>query len=238
MTPTLTRSAPALLGTPIPGVEFKRSCVVIGKEVTIDQILRLVDGVVEVSGGTQWWMGDLGLRIQSDKRAEYLERNPALSPDMEREVSAEWFAREYTRTYAEGREIDEGSWRNCVMISRFWPAESRSDSLSFSHHVAAMTAAGGASGKLREAAKWLERAADAGWTAAELRRQVNLSLADPNRPKPKEPEANIYLPLDEADKWSIKHQGDKLDPEYAAMLLVRWQALIGFIEKLKASVAK
>lgn len=192
----------------VPGVAWKRNAVLFSEQQKVETLNKLASAALEVSGGAAWWLGDIGLALQEQKGAHYITGR------------------------AEVLGVDEGYWMNCVSLCRFFKPSQRCETLTVHHHAVAMKAAGGASGDIKTATRWLTMAAESGWSAAELRKHVNLSLASAPKPKNDALE-NPFAPVDEADKWATQHKADTTSPQHAAQLLTRWQALVEYIELLR-----
>ena len=231
-----------LVQSSIRGVHFETHCVVFSSAQTLESLNKLAAGVCQVEGATAWWLGDIGLEIYRDKVGEWLTANPlpAENPEAfraQRDQDAQEFAEDYLRARSEIVGCKDGYWQNCMALARFYPADQRVGTLTVDHHRAAMVGAGGqelhaSTEARRKAQEWLFKADSEGWTASELRRQVNLALATHTEPKGP-PEQIPFEPLDEADKWAMKNREVKLDQVSASKLLTRFQALIEFLERLK-----
>ena len=224
------------------GVHFEAHCVSFTTAQTLESLNKLAAGVCQVEGATAWWLGDIGLEIYREKFGEYCANNPlpAVSPEAvkpQRDQEAQASAEEYLRARSEIIGCKDGYWQNCQALARFYPASLRVASLTVDHHRAAMVGAGGQElhadcEARRKAQEWLFKADSEGWTASELRRQVNLALAT-HTPPAGPPEQIPFEPLDEADKWAMKNREVKLERDSAQKLLTRFQALIEFLERLK-----
>jgi hypothetical protein len=220
-------------------VTFEQNAIVFSFDPSLETLNRLADGVAKIEGGASWWLGDIGLKIFELKSHEF--RNASMATGMsaeERNALAAAHAWDYIRGRGTVIGYDGGYWEECIKLSRFFPMIDRSMGLTVKHHRAAMRGAGGSDAYQekdahRRAANWLFKAADKGWSAAELRRQINLALATHDEPSG-DPESNAYELLDEADKFAMQHKDDTLSRDSAARLLTRWQALIDFVERLKA----
>jgi hypothetical protein len=76
------------------------------------------------------------------------------------------------RQYGDGEELAEAAGfeyqyvRDCGSVARAYELSSRDDNLTFFHHRTAMAA------PPAQRARWLKRALEEGWGAAELRRQI------------------------------------------------------------------
>lgn len=191
----------------VPGVAFKRNGILFTKDVTPEQLNRMVAGLAELSEGTAWWWGDLGNQLQEKKGAHYVQERASIVG------------------------IDDGYWRNCVQLSRFFELSSRNDNLSAKHHFAAMT---GSKGDKEQAQEWLSSAEKLQWSAADLRKHINIASATSHAPET-EPEENEFEWLDKADTWARGSGGRQIDPASARKILSRIQDLVQFIEKLKAA---
>ena len=231
-----------LLSAPSRGVRFEANAVIFTSAQSLETLNKLARGVTEVEGATAWWLGDIGLHIWKEKRVEYILANPA--PELERatrEQEAEDFANEYLRGRSEIVGCADGYWANCIALARFFPPDQRAKALTVHHHRAAMIGAGGqecheSKEARRVAASWLFKADEGQWSASELRRQISLSLATHNAPTAPA-ERNTYEPLDEADKWAMRHREETLNPDIAQKMLTRFQALIEFLDRLKSIAA-
>lgn len=198
----------------IPGVAFKRNGVIFAKPVKLEGLNKMMAAIVEMEGGTSWWYGDIGLAI-SDRAAE--------------EKKGENYAVER----AEILGISSGHWWDCVSVARFYPNSDRSE-LSWTHHEVAMRGAGGSSGELAKALSWLRQAKEMNWSVSDLRKHVNLALATARPPKAPL-EENAFAQIDELDAWLAKRPAlPVLTAATARTQLVRWQALVSFVDQLKA----
>ncbi len=248
------------------GVEWRRNAVVFSKTFSLEQLSGMAARVAELGDGFAWWLGDIGLEIQArhreanelearklDKKAAQLERDLEHVEGKERDEvrdalrmtekkaaelrdpkgSASWYSPEAS----EAMGIDDGYWRNCVMLCRFFKPSHRNDSLKPKHHITAMYAAGGAGGKVSDATKWLKRAESESWSASELRKQVNLSLAD--APKEPAPLDDPFAELVPADRWAIqfRQKVPALSDADAIKLFTMTQALREFLAELQARVS-
>ena len=215
------------------GVTFRPSSLAFKKAPTLEALNRLARDINRAFLSSPWHSGDVALAIQKIKMAEYYDAHPKKDKDAEDERlrAAQMFAGEYLQAHSDLDEIDHGYRKNCMVVCRFYPSSQRHDDLTFAHHVAAMMG-DGATPDIAKA--WLVQAKKEGWSASELRRQVNLSLADPRTPEQR-PLGNDYKVIDEADQFAIRHQNEELSKEMAALFLTRWQALVSFIERLKAA---
>lgn len=221
----------------VPDAQIKPNAIIFAEEPTLESLNQLAASIKEVEGGTAWWLGDIGLRIQDIKRREWIAANPTLTDELEREAGAARHAQAYTRGRAEILAIDAGYWKNCVSIARFYEPSCRNDRLSVAHHVAAMKGAGGAAGEKESALIWLEKAECNEWSASELRHHVNLSIAV-HRNAEKAPLQQYYKALIAADDWAIKHQNDEINPSVAAAWLIQLQALVAYIHNLENAANK
>ena len=231
-----------LLTAPARGIRFESNAVIFTATQSLETLNKLARCVTEVEGATAWWLGDIGLNIWREKRVEYLLANPC--PELERparETEAADFANEYLRGRSEIVGCADGYWANCIALARFFPPDQRAKALTVHHHRAAMIGAGGqecheSKEAKRVASSWLYKAETGEWSASELRRQISLSLATHTAPTAPA-ERNSYEPLDEADKWAMRHRETDLNPDMAAKMLTRFQALIEFLDRLKSIAA-
>ncbi len=191
----------------IPGVVFKKNGVLMTKPVSVEQLNRMVQGVSELQEGAAWWWGDLGNALQGAKGAHYVSERAAIVG------------------------IDEGYWRNCVQMARFFELSCRHDNLSAKHHYEAMR---GSRGDKEKADEWLCSAEKLDWSCSDLRKHINLSLATVHAPETPAHE-NEFEGLDIADRWAKGSAGIQLDSDRARKILSRIQDLLAFIEKLKAA---
>lgn len=194
----------------VPGVAFKRNGILFTQDVTPEQLNRMVAGLAELSEGTAWWWGDLGNQLQEKKGAHYVQERAGIVG------------------------IDDGYWRNCVQLSRFFELSSRNDNLSAKHHFAAMT---GSKGDKEQAQEWLSSAEKLHWSAADLRKHINIACATSHAPET-EPEENIDEALDAVDQWAKSAMQRQMDPGTARKLLSRMSDLLALIEKLKAAASQ
>lgn len=250
-------------GIDVPGVAITRNACVFKKTLSLDQLNALAAHVTELQGGVAWWLGDVGLEIQArnreanereaqdlDKKARRLERDLEHVEGKEREElrdtlrmiekrAAELRADKgdhYRAKHAEMLGIDAGYWANCVMVARFFAPSSRDEGLSHMHHRVALYAAGGTEGKVADAVKWLRRAAKGNWSAADMRREVNQSLATAQKEPP--PMEDPFAELVPADRWAItaKARVPKMSDDEAIKLFTMTQALREFLAELAARV--
>lgn len=229
-----TKSSIDIIRAEAPNTRFEPNALIFTKPQSLEQLNRLAVGVSKLEGATAWWLGDIGLAIQDAKRAEFKSRNKksSLVTAQDFEAAADAFASEYTTGRADAIGVDDGYWRNCVVLSRFFPASQRCDGLSVHHHRVSLIGAGGAKGEPKLARKWLETATEHGWSASELRRHVNLSLAT-HTPASAEPEVNRWKFLDEADREAVKAKDLVVPREAAVSMLTRFKAIVEFIDRLK-----
>lgn len=217
-----------------PNTRFEPNAVIFTKPQSLEQLNKLAAGVSKLEGATAWWLGDIGLAIQDAKRAEFKAANKKdkLITADDWNAAADAYAREYTTGRADSIGVDDGYWWNCVLLCRFFPSSQRCEGLSVHHHRVALIGAGGAKGDPRQAKKWLETAREHGWSASELRRHVNLSLAT-HTPATAEPEINRWKFMDEADREAVKTKDLEVPREAAVSLLTRFKAIVEFIDRLK-----
>ncbi len=193
----------------IPGVVFKKNGVLMTKPVSVEQLNRMVQGVAELQEGVAWWWGDLGNALQGAKGAHYVSERSAIVG------------------------IDEGYWRNCVQMARFFELSCRHDTLSAKHHYEAMR---GSRGDKEKADEWLCSAEKLEWSCSDLRKHINLSLATVHAPETP-PEENEFEWLDDADHWAKSNMARQMDSGTARKMLSRMKDLLDFIEKVKAAAA-
>ena len=218
----------------IVGAQLNDSAIVFSMKLPVEKLNALARAISKISGSSPWWTGDISLEIQAQKCAEYRAAHPEKDEDIpgELERGGEQFAGEYLALRSQEDGIDHGYRKNCMMVCRFYNPSCRHDTLTFAHHVAAMTGAGGADGKMPVAQQWLKKAAKNRWSAADMRRNVNLALAT-HTPASHEPEYNPYQFLDKADEWAMQHKDDPLTADSAAKLLTRFEALVVFFARLR-----
>lgn len=229
-----TKSSIDIIRADAPGARFDPNAVVFTKPQSLEQLNQLAAGVSKLEGATAWWLGDIGLAIQESRRAEFKAKNkkPPLVTADDWNTQVEAYAREYTTGRAEIIGIDDGHWHNCVMMARFFAPSARAEGLSFRHHYEALSGAGGTKGDPKRAQKWLLSAREHGWSASELRRHVNLSLAT-HTPASAEPEVNRWKFMDEADREAVKAKDMTVPRDAAVSLLTRFKAIVEFIDRLK-----
>lgn len=229
-----TKSSIDIIRAEAPNTRFEPNALIFTKPQSLEQLNRLAVGVSKLEGATAWWLGDIGLAIQDLKRAEFRaknERDPLMTA-ADWNDAADSYAYHYMSVDSETIGVDEGYWSNCIMLSRFFRSSQRCEDLSVHHHRVAMLGAGGAKGEPKLARKWLETATEHGWSASELRRHVNLSLAT-HTPASAEPEVNRWKFLDEADREAVKAKDLVVPREAAVSMLTRFKAIVEFIDRLK-----
>lgn len=211
----------------LPGASVSRTRLMIDDRATDKQLGELGAALVQIDGSRSWWLGDYGLFLQNRKRAEILKADSSLDP-----ADVEAKGLHFMSEKAGVLGIDDGSWKNCVMVCRFFKPSFRHDSLSFGHHVVAMMGGGGALGDPKKAIKWLVKAHENGWSVSQFRENINKANATATTPDAPPPE-NPFEVLDEADKWAHQATTDTINSEAARALLVRWAELLSFMERLK-----
>jgi hypothetical protein len=193
------------------GATVTKSSLMVAEGCSDDQLAEMGVALSVVHASCGWWLGDYGIALQERKGEEYRTGR------------------------AEILGISESLWANCVMIARYFPASRRLEALSIYHHWEAIRGAGGVEkADLKAAIRWLNGAVKNKWSVSQMREQVNKSLAT-LKPPDTPPLENIFLPLDEADKWAHQHlkEANVTDPEHAKALLTRFQELISFFERLR-----
>ncbi len=215
----------------LPCAVVSRSALHVDPRATDKQLGELGAMLVQIEGSRSWWLGDYGLALQQ-RRLDALAKGADGAAPVTDAEELEAKGLHYITGKAEALGIDVGTWRNYVLVARFYKHSYREDALGFVHHIVAMYAAGGASGDPKKAVAWLLKAKEHGWTASKMREAVNKSLAT-NAPPKMPPEENVFAPLDEADHWANGMTHQKINPEAARQLLTRFAALIAFVDKLK-----
>lgn len=225
----------------LPGAGVTRTALVINPKATDKELGELGAALVAIDGSRSWWMGDYALFLYDRKRAELLadltekrkaEGKPLTDEDREDITTA---GTGYLAEKARVLGIDEGSFRNCQSVARFYRKLSyRNDNpaIGFAHHVAAIVGAGGATGEPKRAVAWLIRAEENGWSVSQLREQINRSQSTAKQPE-LEPLANPWQPLDDADEWARQIEITGFTPDAARTQLSRIAALLAFIAKLQ-----
>lgn len=215
----------------LPAAVVSRSALDIDPRATDRQLADLGKSLISIEGSRSWWIGDYGLFLQR-RRLEQLKKGADGAPPVTDKEELEAKGLHYITGKADALGIDVGTWRNYVMVSRFYKPSHRDDEMSFGHHVVAIYAAGGAGGDPKKAISWLIRAKENGWTVSKMRETVNRALAS-NRAPALPPPENLFAPLDEADKWAHNMAEQPINPEAARELLTRFRELVAFVEKLK-----
>lgn len=232
----------------LPGGAATRTSFVVFDGATDRQLHEALSQIRKMSGALAWWLGDVGLVLQERKRTQLakeaieLRTRAAEVPDDESRVKADLLEKaqrleecgviEYTAEFCKAHDLDEGYFRQCVMISRFYDPSVRTNGLKYEHHVVAMRAAGGARGEVKKAQQWLQTAEKAHWKAAELRREVNTAAAG-QKPAEAPQEANAFDELDAADQWALAHGRNVIHPDAAVLMLTRWEALFTFVDRIR-----
>jgi len=211
---------------PLPSASATKTALLINEHATDADLAALGHTLAQVEGSRSWWLGDYGLELQRRKAKEAKASNPNAQDDENDATGLHYMGQR-----ADALGIDEGNWRNCVLVARYFKPSLRTD-ISFGHHYIAMLAAGGAKSDPRKALEWLDKTKTNAWSISQLRHKVNLHLATSKQPELKAP-ANPFAPLDEADRWAIHQQGEDYTPEAAANCLTRFRALIAFIKRLE-----
>jgi hypothetical protein len=233
------------------GVVVSRTGLIIGDEVSDQDLHRAFSQTAKMEKSVAWWIGDLGIAIAERKRAplvakaaELRDRAKNCTDDEDglraaRELRlqadrVEGGQVEYARELAEAHGLNSTYIRDCVMLCRAIPGSSRTDTLTPKHHHAALKAAGTQStgSGLTKAVEWLNVAESEKLTAAALRKRVNQSLAEVRDPI-KPAEENPYKLLDAADSWCIHNASTVYAKAVAANMLVRWQALVALVDNLR-----
>lgn len=209
------------------------TALAINPRATDRELAELGKTLAQVEGARQWWLGDYGIELQRRKRAELKKLKPTLTDEQ-----LDAAASHYTHERAEALAIDPGSWRNCVMVARFYAPSFRHDGphASFAHHYTAMLATG-AHGDTKAAVAWVIKAIEREWSVSDLRRAIaeaNATARPPEAPA----EANPFAPLDEADHWAITQQDVALTPDLARACLTRFAALVAWLDRLRATAAQ
>lgn len=216
------------------------ACVPTATALQIDQrapdkdLLAIGRTISVMVKGQAWWLADLGIELRRRKLKEVKTLHPDLTDE---ELDNK--ARHYVGEVAEVLGIDTAYWHNCVSLGTYFESSLRSENpaITPSHHHLAMQAAGGSASDPKKAVAWLLKAEENQWTVAQMRQQVRQALATgtaPNQP----PEPNPFEALDDADHWAITQQATALSPEMAKACLVRFTALIAFIERLKEAAGE
>lgn len=216
---------------PLPAASATQNGLTINQRATDKEMSDLGHALAQIEGSRQWWLGDYGVEIQRRKMKEAKALNPGIAEEDMRAAG-----RHYMGERADILGIDAGSWHNCVMVARYYELSFRNET-SFGHHYIAMLAAGGAGSDPKKAIAWLLKANEKGWSVAQLRREVNLSLGTAPIPQASA-EANLFAPLDGADHWAATQNETRFTPELAKACLVRFTALIAFVDRLRAVAAQ
>ncbi len=210
----------------LPGAGVTRTALIVNERASDKELAELGAALVSIGGSHSWWIGDYGLFLQNRKRLEHIKQFPDADP-----TEIEDKGRHYMDGKAGALGLDEGNWKFCVMVCRFFKPLVRTN-LSFTHHHEAMKAAGGAGGDVKKAVMWLLRAEENGWSVSMLRAQVNKSLAT-SKPPALEPLPNEWKPIDDADDWAKNAAVDSFTPDAAREHLTRLANIIALIEKLR-----
>ena len=237
----------------MPAGVWTRTGFTVSPSATEAQLHSSVALMTKLNRSTAWALGDLGIEIHARKRCEVMAAAKKLRQEADALKGAENSPKRdrllkkaeeleskqvqvYTRKLADALGVDDGYWRNCISLARFFNPSQRSDTLTPAHHLAAMRGAGGTSGKLAKAKQWIAKAQKDSLSASELRKKVNLSLAT-SHPPSTPPEKNAFTELDAADQWCIRNKELAVAKSHAQTLLVRWQELFAFGERLRKLAA-
>jgi hypothetical protein len=251
MTKILERVSP-VVSVDMPGGVWTVKEFVVFDGATTEQLCQSVVRLTKLNLSSKWALGDLGIALQARKRIQVEKEAQALREKANAIDATEPEAKEhkkrlikeaedieasrvdeYARELADVLKVDEGHWRNCVSLARFFPVSLRNDTLFPEHHIAAMKAAGGAKGEPAKAQAWLNDAAQQELTASELRKRVNLSLATA-KPVKGPPHEDDYAAITQADTWAMraKDSAQSLTPEQAhhvwslTLALREWLAIV------------
>jgi hypothetical protein len=211
-----------------PGGVWTATQFIVNHDASPSDLCESVKRLNRLNLCSQWALGDLGIALQDFRRAALdIESNDLISQAEGTEDSEhrqrllakakklEHAHIDYMRDLAKSLGVDDGHWRDCIQLARFFPPGERHDTLYPHHHRVAMRAARRQSegegaaiaprgqAKARGAAHaWLAEAVQHGYTTPQLRRKVNTALATAPAPK-HPPEADPYAELNAADEWAI-----------------------------------
>lgn len=137
-------------GLELGGIRLGNASLVVPADAT-DADLESIGRFLKFSArGSQWHWGDYILAVAARKG------------DL-------WDAASLAQAWGQ----DEDRLRDAVTVARFYPAERRVESLSFSHHLEALAA-----GTLDDACVALELAEEKSWTKIELRAHLRKATAE------------------------------------------------------------
>lgn len=235
----------------LPGITATKTALSVAESATDQQLHDAFGQIAKMEKSVAWWIGDLGIAISERKRAPLLEKAAELrkraknctddedgmraARDLRAQADkVEASQVEYARELSEAHGLDSGYIRSCVQLCRAFQVCDRSHTLTPQHHRAALKAAGTQTtgSGLTKAVEWLNVAEDEKLTAAELRKRVNQSLATTHSPTARA-EEHVHKALDAADSWCIHNGGAQYSKPVAANMLVRWQALVKFVDNLR-----
>lgn len=259
MTSSITET---LVSVDMPGGVWTAKQFAVNPNATTVDLCESVKRLNRLNLCSQWALGDLGIALQDFKRAAIDIESSDLIAQAQATEDAEHRQRllakakklehahvDYMRDLAKSLGVDDGHWRDCVQLARFYPPGERYDALYPHHHRVAMRAArrqvegeGGTSPNPRALAKtggtaraWLAEAEQHGYTASELRRKVNTILATAPAPK-HAPEPDPYAVLNAADEWAITFRAKvpSLSKPQRTQLLTLMQGLLELAESLRS----
>lgn len=270
MTKTLESVSP-IASVTMPGGVWTPTEFVIFEGASVAQLQESVRRLSKLNISSQWAFGDLGLALQDRKRREIEPQIQALREQADSFDASEPEAKatkqrlldkakamenaptQYTTDIADLLGVDDGHWRNCVVLARFYPPSKRFDTLYPHHHLIAMRAArakigagvsnggGGISigagvedGGGAIAREWLLQADQERLKGPEMRRRVNVALATA-KPADTTPQRDEYAALTACDEWAIGYRSHvpSLNAEQRQRLLTLMQGILDLASALR-----
>lgn len=218
----------AIASVDFPGGVWTAKQFIVDPNATMAELCESVKRLNRLNLCSQWALGDLGIALQDFRRAAIdIEMNEFIT-QAEATQDAEHRQRllakakklehahvDYMRDLSKTLGVDDGHWRDCVQLARFYPPGERYDTLYPHHHRVAMRAARRqvvgegevSSPRMQAKAKgaahaMLTEAEQRGDTVPDMRKRANTALATAPLPK-HAPEADPYAALNAADEWAI-----------------------------------